>query len=99
MDLILQYGKAVALFKSGDKLDCNNYRPIAILPTLSKILERAVHRQLYDYMIEHNILMPKQFGFRPKLSTVAALTHFTDTIQHDLDNGTGAAFLNLRQLV
>ena len=72
-----------------------------MLPSLSKILERAVHRQLYDYMLEHNILMPKQFGFRPRLFTVAALTHFTDTIQHNLDDGrmTGAAFLNLRQLV
>ena len=78
-------------------MDCNNYRPITILPTMSKILERAVHRQLYDYMVEHNILSSKQFGFRPNLSTVTALTHFTDSILHNLDKGrmTGAAFLDL----
>ena len=56
---IWKNGKVVALFKSGDKMDSNNYRPITILPTMSKILERAVHRQLYDYMIEHNILSSK----------------------------------------
>ena len=40
---IWKQGKVTALFKSGDKSDCNNYRPITVLPTVSKILERAVH--------------------------------------------------------
>ena len=50
-------------------------------------------------MIEHNILSSKQFGFRPNLSTVTALTHFTDSILHNLDKGrmTGAAFLCSRK--
>ena len=94
---IWKHGRVVALFKSGDRTDCNNYRPITILPTISKILERAVHQQLYTYLEEQNILTSKQFGFRPRLSTVTALMHFTDTILQNLDNGsmTGVVFLDL----
>ena len=92
---IWKQGKVTALFKSGDKSDCNNYRPITVLPTVSKILERAVHQQLYGYLTESNLLTTKQFGFRPKLSTEVALAHFTDRVLEKLDNGmlTDAVFL------
>ena len=40
-----------ALFKSGDRTNASNYRPISILPTLSKILEKAVHTQLYQFLV------------------------------------------------
>ena len=43
---IWKMGKVTALFKSGSRLDANNYRPITVLPTLSKILEKAVHSSL-----------------------------------------------------
>ena len=66
----------ISLFKSGDESDCNNYRPITVLPTVSKILERAVHQQLYGYLTESNLLTTNQVGFRPKLSTKVALAHY-----------------------
>ena len=90
-------GKVTALFKSGNRCAANNYRPITILPTASKILERAVHSQIYKYRLQENILTPKQFGFRPKLSTAIALTYFTDDILDNLDKGSiaGAVFLDL----
>ena len=53
---IWKHGRVVARFKSGDRTDCNNYRPITILSTISKILERAVHQQLYNYLEEQNII-------------------------------------------
>ena len=83
-----------ALFKGGDRTDCNNYRPITVIPTFSKILERAVHQQLYEFLSANELITPNQFGVRPKLSTVTALAHFTDTILHSLDKGgfTGAVF-------
>ena len=74
-----------ALFKGGDRTDCNNYRPITVLPTISKILERAVHQQLYAFLSANELLTPNQFGCRPKLSTVTALAHFTDNIVQSLD--------------
>ena len=77
----------LALFKSIDRCDANNYRPITILPTASKILERAVHSQIYKYLLQENILTTKQFGFQLKLSTAIALTYFTDAILDILDNG------------
>ena len=85
------------VLKGGDRTDCNNYRPITVLPTISKILERAVHQQLYDFLSEYKLLTPNQFGFRSKLSTVTALAHFTDNIPLNLDRGclTGAVFLDL----
>ena len=90
-------GKVTALFKSGDRCNANNYRPITILPTASKILERTVHSQVHNYLLQGNILTPKQFGFRPKLSTAIALTYFTDAILDNLDKGSiaGAVFLGL----
>ena len=94
---IWKSGKVSALFKSGDRSDPNNYRPIIILPTVSKILEKAFHSQVYSYLEENQILTPKQFVFRPKLSTEIALAHFTDNILGNMDKGltTGAVFLDL----
>ena len=94
---IWKSGKVSALFISGDRSDPNNYRPITTLPTVSKILEKAVHSQVYSYLEENQISTPKQFGFRPKLSTEIALAHFTDTILGNMDKGIiiGAVFLDL----
>ena len=94
---IWKSGKVSALFKSGDRCDPNNYRPITILPTVSKILEKAVHSQVYNYLLETKFLTPRQFGFRPKLSTEVALVNFTDLVLQNMDKTlvTGAVFLDL----
>ena len=83
------------LFISGDQTNASNYRPISILPTLSKILERAVHFQLY-LNIDH-LLTYKQFGFRPKHSKVTALASFADDALSNMKRGNlcGAVFLDL----
>ena len=69
-----------------------------MLPTLSKILEKAVHIQIYDLaLITNKLLTSSQSGFREKLSTAVALAKFTDTILESMDDGqlTGVAFLDL----
>jgi len=55
--------------------------------------------QVYKYLNDHDILTPKQFGCRPKMSTGVALAHFSDTILNNMDKGsvTGAVFLDLLQ--
>ena len=68
-----------ALFISGDQTNASNYCPISILPTLSKILERAVHFQLYDYLNIDHLLTYKQLGFQPKHSKVTAWQVFLMT--------------------
>ena len=83
---IWKSGKVPALFKSGDRC-VGNYWPITILPTVSKILEKIAHHQVYSHLVERKILSPTQFGFRPNLSTEVALTQFTDSILHNMDKG------------
>ena len=72
--------KIVASFKSGDKNNCGNYRPISILPSISKIIERAVHQQFYKFLQVNNLLFKDQFGFRNNMFTSSALLQFTDSL-------------------
>ena len=88
-----------ALFKSGDKSNCDNYRPISILPTISKIIERAVHEQFYEFLQVNNLLFKDQFGFRNKMSTSSALLQFTDSLLKSMDEGhvSGVVYLDLKK--
>ena len=67
------------IFKSKDKLDIANYRPISILPVISKISENVFYRGLYNSFPINNILS-SQFGFRSNASTEHALFKFLDDI-------------------
>lgn len=60
-------------------------RPISILPTLSKVIERLVHNSLVQYIEEHNILPPLQSGFRKHYSTCTALLKVTSDIARSMD--------------
>ena len=89
--------KVIPLYKSGSQAEIDNYRPISILPTLSKILEKIVYKQLMAHFERHNLLFEYQFGFRPNRSTELAVTYFTDFIRKEADSGkaTGAVFIDL----
>jgi retron-type reverse transcriptase len=91
--------KVTPIFKAGDKLDVGNYRPISVLPLISKIIERAVHNQLYSYLTSMNILLDNQSGFRSNHSTETTLNDVQDFILKNMDNGqaTGAIFLDLKK--
>ena len=67
--------KVCALFKSGNRSDPSCYRPLSILPTISKILERAIHHQFFKYIKDNNLLSDKQFGFKPKYIGVGQLIY------------------------
>ena len=51
------------LFKKGSKRELGNYRPILVLPLISKLSEKNICRQLYDYFQENSLLNTYQFGF------------------------------------
>jgi hypothetical protein len=56
--------KIVPLLKSGDSRLTTNYRPISLLPTLSKVLEKVVHMQSYRFLHNNDIIYRHQYGFR-----------------------------------
>ena len=89
----------IPLHKGGDLDNTNNYRPISILPVVSKIIERAVHNHVYSYLSDHDILNEHQSGFRPKHSTETALADMVDDWLTNINSGkmTGVAFIDLRK--
>ncbi len=86
-----------AIFKDGDRTEVGNYQPISILPFVMKILERAIHNQLYSYLTENNLLSPVQSGFRKKYSTLTTLIDISDCILRYVEEGTGVLFLDLNK--
>ena len=73
--------------KSGTKDDPRNYCPISVLPVVSKVLERLIHKQLASYFDDHNLLCKSQSGFRGMHSTETAVTYFADEILMNMDKG------------
>ena len=89
--------KIIPLHKKDDELNPKNYRPVAILPILSKILERAVFLQIIDYMDTNHLLHPNHHGFRAGHSTTTGLIQMYDSWVEAVDKNqyTGACFLDL----
>lgn len=65
----------------------SNYRPISLLPALSKILEKIVHHRLYKFLQTNHILYENQYGFRPQHSTINAVTNFIANIMASIERG------------
>lgn len=72
-------------YKSGDTDEITNYRPISLLPILSKILEKIVANQLMEYLETNYLLSKTQHGFRSNLSTETALIKVTNKIYENMD--------------
>ena len=82
----MKIAKVIPLFKKGDHLDTSNYRPISLLSTLSKILERIIYKRTMNFLKTHNVLTNSQFGFRKNHSTIHALLNFVDKVAHAIDD-------------
>lgn len=84
---LLKIAKICPVYKSGPKQLISNYRPISILPSFSKIIEKVMHCRLMHYLSKNNILNNNQFGFRPQHSTLMAITQMIERITTALDSG------------
>ena len=82
----LKVARVVPIHKSGSKRDLNNFRPISILPTLSKIFEKVMHRRMMKFIEKYDILYSEQYGFRNGKSTSDAILKFTDKCYDALNN-------------
>ena len=91
--------KIIPLFKSGDRTCMDNYRPIALLSTFSKILEKIVCKRLSNFLENNELLSQFQFGFRKEHSTIHPMVHFMNKITNALENKmhTIAIFCDLRK--
>ena len=75
----------IPIHKSGPKDRVDNYRPISILPSMSKVLEKIMNTRLIKFLESNKLLSPSQFGFRSGLSTANAVHELTDHIFNSLD--------------
>ncbi len=75
----------VPVFKSGNPLKPQNYRPISLLPVISKILEKVIAPQLTQHLETNNLFCSTQHGFRSSLSTDMALFTLSNMLYANMD--------------
>ena len=82
----LKIARVKPLFKKGDETSFSNYRPISLLPSISKIFENVMAAQLVDYFTTNNLFCIQQFGFRPGHSTELAALRLANHLITVMDN-------------
>ena len=77
--------KVTPLYKNGAECHPCNYRPISLLPVLSKVIERHMHDTLYTFLCDNNLIFSRQSDFRKNHSTETALIKLIDELLFNLD--------------
>lgn len=97
--VLLKTSTIKPIYKSGNKDEEKNYRPIAILSSISKVFEKVILDNLSSFLEQNKILPRNQFGFRKKLSTTQAMFELTHNIVSALDNNNKilALFFDLQK--
>ena len=95
----LKIGKVAPVYKSGDKDDLNNHRPISVLPTVARVFEKILYGQVYEYFTSNKLLGNEQFGFRTLHSTALALSKSSSNWWLNMDKGkmNSVVFLDIRK--
>ncbi len=93
----MKTAKVPPVYKSKDKKLFVNYRPVSLLPVISKVLEKIVHKRLYSFLTKKLLLYDSQFGFRNNHSTIDAILEFVGKVIKGFERGeyTLAVFLDL----
>ena len=81
---ILKMAKVIPIFKNKSPEQYTNYRSISLLPSMSKVLEK-IHKRFYNSLNMQNLLYNNQYGFRPKHSTIQAITQLSAEMLESLD--------------
>ncbi len=82
----LKLAKIIPIYKAKAKDEFVNYRPISLLPVISKILEKLVHSRLYSFLDSCKVFNDTQYGFRPKHNIIDAVTKFHTDANAYLEN-------------
>mgnify|MGYP001801456696 CR=1 FL=1 len=82
----LKIARVKPLFKKGDRYVCTNYRPISVLSSVSKIIEKLLSFQIRDYFETNSLLTDCQFGFRTKRSTTDAINYIMERLYQNFNS-------------
>ena len=95
----MKIAKVLPLLKKGDFSLPDNYRPISLLTSLSKIFEKLIHKRITKFLAKHKLLTPKQFGFRENFSCAHAIAEITEFMRKTIDKKHYglAAFIDLKK--
>ena len=95
---LLKIVKVIPIHKGGSSQDINNYRLIS-LSIFDKIMKKMIHKKLYNFLEQHNILNRNQHGFRKNNSTIHALMQIIEMIKTSIDSGKFGCgiFIDLRK--
>jgi endonuclease V-like protein UPF0215 family len=75
------------IYKSKSSHEVNNYRPISLLTSISKLLEKIIHKRIFNFLENNELFNDLQFGFRPKRSTVDTITLFLGNLLQSIEDG------------
>ena len=95
---LMKIAEVVPLYKPNNcKSSLNSYRPISLLPVISKVLEKVVYKRVYTFLTKNNLLYMSQYGFREGHSTINAVTEFFGKVIKGFDKSeyTLGIFLDL----
>lgn len=90
-----KFAKVVPIHKNSRKYSVNDYRPISMLPSLSKAMEIIIKTQVISHIDDHNYLYKFQSGFRSNHSTTTAMLKITDDVRRAFENKCISALLLL----
>ena len=81
----LKVARVLAIYKKGDKQLLENYRPVSVLPSISKVFEKVIYNQLFNHFSKNKLFFNSQYGFRPQHSTELATLELIDRIVYDME--------------
>ena len=83
---LMKMAKVLPLFKANDSKLLGNYRPISLLPVISKVLEKIVYKWTVQHLEQHNALYSRQFGFHKGHSTTDDVANFVRECLNGFEN-------------
>ena len=97
--LKFKQAKVIPLYKSGDSSNPSNYRPISILSTIAKPLEKHLHTCLCTYLFKNNLIHEDQSGFRKNHACHTTLIQLTDSLLTNINNNefSGVIFIDFKK--
>ena len=91
--------KLKPIFKNGVRTDPKNFRPISLLPLVSKLIEKSIHFQIEDFLNKRKLIYMYQSGFRTNHSTDLCLAQLIDFVATGMDKQmyTGMILVDLQK--